>query len=86
MNGLQLIEFNRDAMSTAGVAHTRGWTERGIFVHDRLVSLSDQALSVIDYRDHASPRVVRELTLARNIVAAHQIGRASCRERVSSPV
>ncbi len=73
-NGLQLIEFSRDAMSTAGVARTRGWTERGIFVGARLVSLSDLSLSVIDYSNHAAPRVVTELTLARNVVAAHPMG------------
>ncbi len=74
VNGLQLIEFNRDSMSTAGVARTRGWTERGIFVGTRLLSLSDLSLSVIDYSNRASPRVVNELTLARNIVAAHPMG------------
>src|SRR5262249_28880285 len=44
--------------------------ERGIFVGNRLVALSDLALSVVDYASHDTPSVTAELTLARNIVAA----------------
>src|SRR5262249_50985873 len=58
----------------AGAAQTKGYVERGIFVGDRLVSLSDLALSVIDYANHDSPRVSAELTLARNVIAAHPSG------------
>lgn len=68
-NGLQLVELTANALSTAGMAQTKGWVERGIFVGERLVSLSDLALSVIDYSNRQSPRVVNELTLARNVVA-----------------
>jgi hypothetical protein len=73
-NGLQLIEFTADSQRTAAAAKTRGWVERGIFVGARLVSLSDLALSVIDYADHDHPRVVTELTLARNVVTAQPQG------------
>lgn len=67
-NGLQLIEFNPDRIVTSGTAKSHGWVERGIFVKNRLVSLSDLSLAVIDYSDHAQPKVISELTLARNIV------------------
>ena len=73
-NGLQLIEFTRDSVTTSGTAHTRGWTERGIFVGNRLVSLSDLSLSVVDYTNHAAPRTVTSLTLARNIVSTQPMG------------
>ena len=73
-NGLQLIEFSDRALTTAGAASSPGWTERGIFVKDRLVSLSDLALSVVDYSDHMSPKLVSELTLARNVVNARPLG------------
>jgi hypothetical protein len=73
-NGLQLIEFTPTTARTAGAAKTRGWVERGIFVGTRLVSLSDLALSVVDYANHDAPKVVAELTLARNVVAAHPAG------------
>src|SRR5260221_3603235 len=63
-NGLQLIEFTPTTMSTSGTANTKGWVERGIFAKGRLLSLSDLALSVVDYSVHASPKVVAELTLA----------------------
>ena len=39
--------IHADAVSpTAGTAHTKGWVERGIFVGNRLVSLSDLSLAV----------------------------------------
>ncbi len=67
-NGLQLIEFTPTSIATSGTAKSRGWVERGIFVKNRLVSLSDLSLSVVDYSNHAQPSVVAELTLARNVV------------------
>ena len=73
-NGLQLIEFTPDTITTSGTAKTKGWVERGIFVKDRLVSLSNLALSVVDYTDHANPSVVAELTLARNVVNVKPVG------------
>jgi hypothetical protein len=73
-NGLQLIEFTPTTVTTAGAAHTRGWVERGIFVGNRLVSLSDLSLAVVDYTNPKTPRVVTELTLARNVVTAQPNG------------
>ncbi|MGC4093378.1 MAG: beta-propeller domain-containing protein [Polyangiaceae bacterium] len=69
-NGLQLIEFTPNTIATSGAARTKGWVERGIFVKNRLVSLSDVSLAVVDYTDHTTPRVVTEVTLARNVVNA----------------
>ncbi|MBC7977948.1 MAG: beta-propeller domain-containing protein, partial [Myxococcales bacterium] len=73
-NGLQLIEFTPTSVTTAGSSQTRGWVERGIFVGNRLVSLSDLSLSVVDYANRMSPRLVTELTLARNVVTAQPFG------------
>lgn len=73
-NGLQLIEFTPSSVTTAGAARTKGWVERGIFVGNRLVSLSSQSLAVVDYSAPMAPRVVSELTLARNVVAAQPTG------------
>ncbi|HEU4726538.1 MAG TPA: beta-propeller domain-containing protein [Kofleriaceae bacterium] len=73
-NGLQLIEFTPSSVTTAGAARTKGWVERGIFVGNRLVSLSPLSLAVVDYADRAAPRVISELTLARNVVAAQPSG------------
>ncbi len=72
-NGLQLIEFTPESIAASGTAKTSGWVERGIFVKNRLVSLSNLALTVVDYTDHANPTVVTELTLARNVVNAKPI-------------
>lgn len=73
-NGLQLIEFTPTSIATSGTAKTKGWVERGIFVKNRLVSLSNLALSVVDFSDRGKPSVVAELTLARNVVNAKPMG------------
>ena len=41
---------------------------------NRLLSLSDLALSVVDFSNHGEPRTVTELTLARNVVNAKPAG------------
>ncbi len=74
MNGVQLIEYDTGSVTTKGAARSKGWVERGVFVKNRLVSLSDQSLSVIDYADRNNPKVVKELTLARNVVSAEPNG------------
>jgi hypothetical protein len=73
-DGLQLIEYSPTSILTAGASHTKGWVERGILVKNRLVSLSDMALSVVDYTDKMAPKTTAELTLARNVVDAHPDG------------
>ena len=73
-NGVQLIEFTPASISAAGAAYTKGWVERGIFANGRILSLSDLALSVVDYSDHLAPKVTAELTLARNVIAAQPAG------------
>jgi hypothetical protein len=73
-NGVQLIEFTPAAITTGGAAHTQGWVERGIFVNNRIVSLSDLALSVVDYSSPSNPQVTAELTLARSVSTAQPTG------------
>jgi hypothetical protein len=73
-NGVQLVSFSPTALTSSGTARTKGWVERGIFVKNRLLSLSDQALSVVDYTNAASPQVITEMTLARNVVNAQPQG------------
>jgi hypothetical protein len=73
-NGVQLIEYTPTSIRTAGAAKTKGWVERGILVKGRVVSLSDMALSVIDYSNKDNPKVIKEMTLARNVVSARPDG------------
>ena len=74
-NGVQLIEFDDKTLSTAGHANSHGWVERGIFVKNKIVSLSDLSLTVVDYADRANPKPIAELTLARNVVNAKPQGK-----------
>ncbi len=73
-NGVQLIDFTPTSIATDGAAHAKGWVERGIFANGRIVSLSDLALSVVDYSDRLVPTVTAELTLARNVIASQPAG------------
>lgn len=73
-NGVQLFAFDANSIRTSGTGHTKGWVERGIFVNGRLLSLSDLALSVIDYSNPDAPQIMTELTLARNVVNARPAG------------
>lgn len=73
-NGVQLIDFTPTSISSDGAAFTKGWVERGILANGRIVSLSDLALSVVDYTDRLAPKVTAELTLARNVIAAQPAG------------
>ncbi len=74
MNGVQLIEYDTGSITTKGSARSTGWVERGVFAKNRLFSLSDQSLSVIDYSNRNNPKVLKELTLARNVVSAEPNG------------
>ena len=73
-NGVQLIDFTPTSIAAEGAAFTKGWVERGIMANGRIVSLSDLALSVVDYTDRLAPKVTAELTLARNVIAAQPAG------------
>lgn len=73
-NGLELVQFNQSALTGSGTAHTKGWVQRGIFVGSRLYSLSDESMGVVDYSNPSQPRVVSEMTLARNVVNAQPQG------------
>ncbi len=73
-NGVQLIDFTPTSIAADGAAHSKGWVERGIFANGRIVSLSDLALSVVDYSDRLTPTVTAELTLARNVIASQPAG------------
>jgi hypothetical protein len=68
------VQFTSSALVGSATAHTKGWVQRGIFVGSRLLSLSDQSLAVVDYSAPSAPRVVSELTLARNVVNAQPQG------------
>ena len=73
-NGVQLVSYAGNPLVAEGSAQVNGWVERGIFANGRLFAMSDLALAVIDYSTPTAPRVVTELTLARNITALQPLG------------
>jgi hypothetical protein len=73
-NGVQVIQYSPTTITSSATAFSKGWVQRGIFVGNRLFSISDQALAVVDYSNPASPTVKTQLTLARNVVNAQPQG------------
>ena len=74
-NGVQLLQYTASGITSSATAFSKGWVQRGIFVNNRLLfSISDQALAVVDYTDPTAPKVVTQLTLARNVVNAQPQG------------
>jgi hypothetical protein len=73
-NGVQLLQYTASGITSSATAFSKGWVQRGIFVNNRLFSISDQALAVVDYTDPTAPKVVTQLTLARNVVNAQPQG------------
>ncbi len=74
LNGVQLLQYTPSGITSSATAFSKGWVQRGIFVNNRLFSISDQALAVVDYTDPTKPSVVTQLTLARNVVNAQPQG------------
>jgi hypothetical protein len=73
-NGVQILGYSATALTTSATAFSKGWVQRGIFVNNRLFSISDEALAVVDYSNPASPQVTGQLTLARNVINAQPQG------------
>ena len=73
-NGVQVIEYTPTSIAAKGLSRQRGWVERGVFVKGKIVSLSDQSLSVVDYTNRQNPKTVAELVLARNVISAQVKG------------
>jgi hypothetical protein len=73
-NGVQLLQYTQAGITSSATAFSKGWVQRGIFVNNRLFSISDEALAVVDYTNPAAPQVVTQLTLARNVVNAQPQG------------
>ncbi len=73
-NGVELIQYTPSGITSSAAALSKGWVQRGIFVNSRLFSISDEALAVVDYADPTAPKVMAQLTLARNVVNAQPQG------------
>jgi hypothetical protein len=73
-NGVELIGYTPSAITSSAAAFSKGWVQRGILVSNRLYSISDEALAVVDYSNPAAPQTVGQLTLARNVVNAQPQG------------
>ncbi len=65
--GVQLIDFTRDSLALRGQAPHRGYIRRALMLGDRLVTLSDQHLEVLDITDRDHPRRTGQVSLSRNV-------------------
>ncbi len=65
--GVQLLDFNQDDLNKRGMVTHPGYVTRVRPVNNRLASMSNTRLLMIDIDDLDNPRVTRDLQLARNI-------------------
>jgi len=64
---IQLVDFGRDRLEARGDLTTSGQVLRTIPVGERLVSVSNEELKVIDASDRDNPLVTARVELARNV-------------------
>ena len=73
-SGIQLIDYGRDALRARGLVPNAGSVERAFIVGERVVSLSQQQIQVVDTRDRDQPRITASMNLIRNVQGLWNIG------------
>lgn len=66
-SGIQLIDFQGDALTLRGVAPSRGQARRAIVNGNTMLSVSDEAVDAFDITNRASPALAGKLTIAQNV-------------------
>lgn len=72
--GVQLVDYQREGLRPRGVVPNAGQVERAFVVGERVVSLSQQQLQVIDARDRDRPVITASMNLIRNVQGLWNIG------------
>jgi hypothetical protein len=72
-NGIQILDLGDSAVHARGVVPNASTVERAFPVGDRLVSLSQQQLQVIDARDRDNPVITASMNLVRNVLGLWNI-------------
>jgi hypothetical protein len=68
VGGVQLVDFDRDALALRGLIAEAGWVERGVpYDESTVLTLSSTLLQVADIADRDHPRLRGRLELARNV-------------------
>lgn len=73
-NGIQLIDYGRDGLRARGLVPNAGSVERAFVVGERVVSLSQQQIQIVDVRDRDQPRITASMNLIRNVAGLWNIG------------
>lgn len=68
IGGVQLLDYSRDALAKRGIVSHEGYVTRVRMIKDRLASLSDLGLLMIDIEDRDAPRITADVVLTRNII------------------
>jgi hypothetical protein len=69
-SGIQLIDFQGDALTLRGVAPSRGQARRAIVNGKGMLTVSDEAVDAFDISNRASPVAQGHLTIAQNVTHA----------------
>jgi hypothetical protein len=71
--GMQIIDYTVDAVRARGIVANAGSVERAFPVGERIVSLSQHQLQIIDARDRDNPIVTASIHLVRNVLGVWNI-------------
>jgi len=72
--GVQLVDFTNDTLTLRGHARHDGYIRRAMIHDQRLVTLSDQRLQVLDITDKDNPVHTADLALSRNVTQFAVLG------------
>ena len=67
LGGVQLVDFTTDTLALRGHARHDGYIRRAMIHEDRLITLSDQRLQVLNIADRDNPALTAEKTLSRYV-------------------
>lgn len=68
LGGVQLLDYAPDGLTRRGMISHEGYVSRVRMIQDRLASLSDLGLLMIDVADRDKPRITADVVLTRNII------------------
>jgi uncharacterized secreted protein with C-terminal beta-propeller domain len=74
LGGVQLVDFTTDTLTQRGYVQHEGYIRRAFMANERLMTLSDERLQVLNIADRDQPVKTADLALARNVTQFSVVG------------